>query len=61
MKPKEVKEVCDLISLVANAIASGTIPEAQDYMLEKYDDPDDEIVSHAFQVLTKINKRQYDL
>lgn len=61
MKPKEVKEVCDLISLVANAIASGTIPEAQDYMLEKYDDPDNEVVSHSFQVLTKINKRQYDL
>lgn len=61
MKPKETKEVCDLISLVANAIASGTIPEAQDYMLEKYDDPDDKVVSHAFQVLTKINKQQYDL
>lgn len=61
MKPVEKKNVCNLISLVANAVASGTIPEAQDYMLEKYDDPDDEIVSHAFQVLTKINKRQYDL
>jgi hypothetical protein len=62
MKPKETKHVCDLISLVANAIASGTIPEAQDYMLEKYDDPDDEVVSHAFQVLTQIqNKQQYDL
>ena len=61
MKPKETKEVCDLISLVANAIASGTIPETQDYMLEKYDDPSNEVVSHAFQVLTEINKRQYDL
>ena len=39
MKPTEKKFVCDLISLVANAIATGTIPEAQDYILEKYDDP----------------------
>ena len=27
MKPTERKEMCDLISLVANAIATGTIPE----------------------------------
>ena len=58
MKPKEVKEVCDLISLVANAVSTGTIPEAQDYMLEKYDDPSDEVVSHAFQVLTQIQNKQ---
>lgn len=60
MRPKETKEVCDLISLVANAIATGTISEAQDYMLEKYDDPSNEVVSHAYQVLTNINKREYD-
>ena len=61
MTPREVKEVCNIISLVANAIASGTIPEAQDYILERYDDPSDEVVNHAFQVLTQINKKQYDL
>lgn len=61
MTPRETKKVCNIISLVANAIASGTIPEAQDYILEKYDDPSDEVVSHAFQVLTQINKKQYDL
>lgn len=60
MKSKETKEVCDLISLVANAIATGTIPEAQDYMLEKYDDPSNEIVNHAYQVLTNISKKEFD-
>lgn len=63
MKPKEVKKVCDLINIVANAVATGTIPEAQDYILEKYDDPSDEVVNHTFQVLTQIQNKQqqYDL
>lgn len=58
MKPKEIKEVCDIISIVANAIATDTIAEAQDYMLERFDDPNDPIFQHAFNVMDIINNKQ---
>lgn len=58
MKPSEKKKVCDLISLVADAVATGTIPEAQDYLQERWDDSTDEIVSHVFDVLTKVYNKQ---
>lgn len=54
MKPKETKFVCDIISLVANAIATNTVPEAQDYIEEKYNSLDDPIIEHAYNVLTKV-------
>ena len=57
MKPKETKFACDLISLVANAVATGTIEEAQDYLIDKYQGIDNPVLEHAFNVLTNINKK----
>lgn len=58
MKPSEKKFACDLISLVANAVATGTIPEAQDYLTEKYANDDDELLEHTFNVLTSVYNKQ---
>lgn len=59
MKPTEKKKVCDLISLVANAIAEGTIPEAEDSLIDgDYDYLDNEIIEHTFNVLTTIFNKQ---
>lgn len=57
MKPTEKKFVCDLISLVANAVATGTIPEAEDYLVDRYQGEDNELIEHSLNVLTKINKQ----
>jgi hypothetical protein len=57
MKPTERKEMCDLISLVANAVATGTIPEAEDYLVD-HPLKDGELMEHALTVLTTINKKQ---
>lgn len=57
MKPFERKNVCNLISLVANAVASGTIPEAEDYLMDTSDLYDDQVVEHTLNVLTEINNR----
>lgn len=45
----------ELISLVANAVATGTISEAQDYLTEKYNCDDNPLIRHAFDTLTEIN------
>lgn len=58
MRPTEKKEVCDLISLVANAIATGTIPEAEDYLVEKYQGKVDEIVEHCLNVMSAIKNKE---
>ena len=55
MRISEKKFVCDLISLVANAIATGTIPEAEDYLIEKYQSDDNELIEHSLNVLSSIN------
>lgn len=61
MKPVERKHVCNLISLVANAVATDTIPEAEDYLMDTSDLYDDELVEHVFNVLTSIkNKQQFE-
>ena len=57
MKPREKKFVCDLISLVANAVATGTIPEAEDYLVD-HPLKDDELMEHVLNVLTAINNKQ---
>lgn len=57
MTTKEQKFTCDLISLVANAIATGTIEEAQDYLIDKYQGVDSPILEHTFNVLTNVNKK----
>lgn len=59
MKPNEKKKfVCDLISTVADAVASGTIPEAEDYLMEKYANVDDPILEHTYNVLNAIYNKQ---
>ena len=58
MKPTEKKFVCNLISLVANAVATGTIPEAEDYLIEKYQSDDNELIEHSLNVLSSINNKQ---
>ena len=57
MKPREKKFACDLISLVANAVATGTIPEAEDYLID-HPLKDDELMNHTLNVLTTINNKQ---
>lgn len=57
MKPTEKKFVCDLISLVANAVATGTIPEAEDYLIGRYAGVDDPVLEHTYNVLSNINKK----
>lgn len=58
MKPAERKFVCDLISLVANAVATGTIPEAEDYLVEYYQGSNDELVEHCLNTMSAISKKQ---
>ena len=61
MKPTERKFVCDLISLVANAVATGTIPEAEDYLVDHYQGEDDDLIEHSLNVMSNIkNKQQYE-
>ena len=58
MRPQEKKLMCDIISTVANAVATDTIPEAEDYLQEKYDDNNAEVIDHALNVLTTIYNKQ---
>lgn len=53
MKPKEKKLACDLISLAVNAVATGTIPEAQDYLVDHYQGEDNELIEHTITILSK--------
>ena len=57
MKPVERKNVCNLISLVANAVATDTIAEAEDYLVDTSDLYDDELVEHVLNVLTSIQNK----
>jgi len=58
MKPNEKKNVCNLISLVANAVATGTIPEAEDYLVDQSDLYDPDLIEHTLNVLTSIKNKQ---
>ena len=58
MKPVEKKNVCNLISLVANAVATGTIPEAEDYLVDQSDLYDGDLIEHTLNVLTSIKNKQ---
>ena len=58
MKPGERKLCCDLISLVGNAVATGTIPEAEDYLVDHYQGEDNELIEHSLNVLTSIKNKQ---
>ena len=58
MKPTEKKFVCNLISLVANAVATDTISEAEDYLVDHYQGEDNDLIEHSFNVLTSIKNKQ---
>ena len=58
MKATEKKIACDLISLVANAVATGTIPEAEDYLVEHYQGEDDDLVEYCLNVLSSVKNKQ---
>ena len=58
MKLKEKKFCCDLISLVANAVATGTIPEAEDYLVDHYQGEDSELIEHSLNVMSNIKNKQ---
>ena len=57
MKSTEKKFVCDLISLVANAVATRTIPEAEDYLVDHYQGEDNDLIEHSLNVLTSIKNK----
>ena len=61
MKPVEKKNVCNLISLVANAVATGTIPEAEDYLVETSDLYDSDLIEHTLNVLTNIKNKRFTI
>ena len=62
MRPVERKNVCNLISLVANAVATDTIPEAEDYLVDTSDLYDSDLIEHTLNVLTSIKKtQQYEI
>ena len=58
MKSTEKKFVCDLISLVANAVATGTIPEAEDYLVDRYQGEDNDLIEHSLNVMSNIKNKQ---
>lgn len=58
MKSTEKKFACDLINLVANAVATGTIPEAEDYLVEHYQGSDNELIEHSLNVMSQIYNKQ---
>ena len=62
MKQSEKKFVCDLISLVANAVATDTIPEAEDYLVEHYQGENNELIEHSLNVMSSIKNKhiQYE-
>ena len=62
MKQKDKKFVCDLISLVANAVATDTISEAEDYVVDHYQGEDNDVIEHKLNVLTAVrNKQNYTI
>ena len=58
MKPNERKFVCNLISLVANAVATDTISEAEDYLCDHYQGEDNDLIEHTLNILTSIKNKQ---
>ena len=58
MKPTERKFVCDLISLVANAVATDTISEAEDYLVDHYQGEDNDLIEHSLNIMSNIKNKQ---
>ena len=62
MKQTERKFVCNLISLVADAVATDTISEAEDYVVDHYQGEDNDVIEHTLNVLTAVkNKQNYTI
>ena len=59
MKPQQTKFVCDLISTVANAAATNTVDEAVDYLVEKYNNVEDPILEHTYNILSQLKNKTY--
>ncbi len=57
MKQSDKKFVCDLISLVANAVATDTISEAEDYVVDRYQGEDNDLIEHTLNVLTAVKNK----
>jgi hypothetical protein len=58
MKPKEKEFVCNLISLVANAVATDTISEAEDYLVDHYQGEDNDLIEYSLNVMSNIKNKQ---
>lgn len=58
MKQSDKKFVCDLISLVANAVATDTISEAEDYVVDRYQGEDNDLIEYTLNVLTAVKNKQ---
>ena len=58
MRPTEKKFVCNLISLVADAVATDTITEAEDYLVEHFQGEDNDVIEHTLNVLTAVKNKQ---
>ena len=56
MKPKEKEFVCNLISLVADAVATDTISEAEDYLCDHYQGEDNDLIEHSLNVMSNIKQ-----
>ena len=61
MKQTEKKFVCNLISLVADAVATDTISEAEDYVVDHYQGEDNDVIEHTLNVLTAVKNKHYNL
>jgi len=59
MKPQQQKFYCDLISTVANAAATNTVDEAVDYLVEKYNNVEDPILEHTYNILSQLKNKTY--
>lgn len=54
MDPVEKKFVCDLISVVANAIATNSISDAENYLMKRYQYEHGDLINHAINVMFSI-------
>ena len=57
MTKSEQRFACELISLVGDAVATGTIPEAEDYLIDTSDLYDSDLIEHTLNVLTNIKNK----
>ena len=59
MTKSEQRFACELISLVGDAVATGTIPEAEDYLIDTSDLYDSDLIEHTLNVLTNIKNKRF--